>query len=509
MWCNDVNLIEICSKLINESLDLIKKDENFEKIYKMDLFNLKFKILLNELNEDKLFENYMKIVNELQDLELKFIKLKELENKLTNKKYLQQYYCELLNLLIELNNCDNKDFLKEVFTKYCKLNNIDNNLIDKIFNNLNDEVVLNFVTILFNESDYNRNNLLQILLNIKIINNKFIPFFKNLFKEINLNKINLNELIEFIKNYQNDLQDELIIIYKELYKNSSDIKYLEVIYDLNVNNKEFEILLLNEYLKLNLIDKYFNLFIKINDNKFDSFNIMLLKLLQNQNNKINEQNKEINILQQLNTNQNYKIINLQQFLTNQNKNIDEQNKKIIKLQQTIEDLNNSKNILQNQNSNLQIELSILNDWKNQPIINNFKKKYPKYDYVNIINIKTPLNVKKGEYCFSNVFEVFGLNWKISIFPKGSRKSKENECTILLYLNSLQYQNEEEKEIFSIKIDFLIDSINLNDNRKNEYNFIKVMGKGNASFKQSNFIPIIKNDKQIFSVVIGMKKLDIE
>ncbi|KAL9649335.1 hypothetical protein ABK040_014637 [Willaertia magna] len=169
-----------------------------------------------------------------------------------------------------------------------------NNLIEKLFNNLeSDEFKLDILIILFNKSNYNRNNLLKKLLNININenNNKFITFFKNLFKEINLNEIDLNEidlneLIEFISDYKNDLQNELIIIYKELYKKNNEIKYLEIIYDLNNENKEIEQQLLNEYLKLNLMDKYFNLFIKTNENKLDSFNLMLLKCLQNQNKEI-------------------------------------------------------------------------------------------------------------------------------------------------------------------------------------------------------------------------------
>ncbi|KAL9649331.1 hypothetical protein ABK040_014633 [Willaertia magna] len=527
MWSTENNLIDLCLELINESLDLIKSDDSFKNC-KNELIELKFNILLNELNEDKLFNNYMKAINESQDLQFKLIKLKLLENKLISDKYLQKYYNELLNLLIQLKNKENDNLLIEIFTKYCKLNNLNNNLIDKIFNEIN-EFKLDILIILFNESNYNRNNLLQKLLNIKINenNNKFVTFFKNLFKEINLNETDLNKLLEFILDYKNDLQNELIIIYKELYKNSNEIKYLEIIYELNNENKEIETLLMNEYLKLNFMDKYFNLFIKTNENKLDSFNLMLLKCLQNQNSKIENQNKEIINLQQLNKNQNNKIenqnkeiinlkntstdqnneiINLQKLLTNQNNKIDEQNNKIIKLQQTIEDLNNSKNILQKQNNNLKLSNS-----KELQIINNFKNKYPEYDYVNIINIETPLNIKKWERFFSDEFKVFGLKWEIQFNPKGNSKSKENECGIFLHLISLQYknENEEEKEISSIKIKYLIDSINLNDNGNFEYNFTEIIGHGSWAFKQLNFIPIIKNDKQIFSIVIGMKKLEIE
>ncbi|KAL9646355.1 hypothetical protein ABK040_014507 [Willaertia magna] len=453
LWTNDINLIDLCSELINESLDLIKNNNNFNNLQN-ELKLLKFDILLNQnMEEQVLFDKYIKLIKKLlPNLNDKILQLQKLENKLSSEPVLQQYYYELLQLLIELtNDSNNTNLLIEVFTKYCKLNNVDNNLVSKILVCIQDnEMKLNCIILLFNNTNYSRTLLLQQLLNIKIdkFNEEFINFFKDLLKEVNLNdEINLNNLINFIENC-NELKDERVIIYKNLYKNNNDIKYLELQYELDKNNKDIELQLLDEYLKLNLIDKYLNLYIKLNEDKLDSFNITFLKYLQNQN-------KEIIILQN--------------------------------------------------------ELLSLKEWKNQQILNNFKIKYPKYDYVNIINIETPLNVEKYEEFYSDEFEVFGLKWKICIYPKGDDDSEENECGIYLELNSLQYknENEEEKEISSIKIKCSIDSINLNDNFNYEYNFTKINGYGNWTFKQSNFIPIIKNDKQIFSIVIGIKKLDIE
>ncbi|KAL9649338.1 hypothetical protein ABK040_014640 [Willaertia magna] len=475
LWCNDVNLIEICSELINESLDLVKNNNNFNSL-QIDLNMLQFDILLNNQNieEQVLFDKYIKLVKELPNLNDKIVQLQKLENKLTNEAFLQQFFFELLNLLIELKNDSNINLLIEVFTKYCKLNNVDSNLIDNILDFIQDnEMKLNCIILLFNNTNYSRNILLEILLNIKIdkFNEEFINFFKDLLKEVNLNEINLNNLINFFENC-NELKEEQIIIFEKLFKNTNEVKYLESLYELDNNNKDLELQLLSEYLKLNLMDKYLNLYIKLNEDKLDSFNIIFLKYLQNQNNKIENQNKEIIILQ--------------------NENLKLKNK-----------FNNLENSL--------LYCNNLKEWKNQQIINNFKIKYPEYDYVNIINIETPLNIKKEERFSSDEFEVFGLKWKICIFPKGNSKSKENKCAIYLWLNSLQYknENEEEKEISSIKIKYLIDSINLNENINIEYDFINMIGYGYCNFKQLNFIPIIKNDKQIFSVVIGMKKLDIE
>ncbi|KAL9657183.1 hypothetical protein ABK040_011405 [Willaertia magna] len=451
LWSNDINLIDLCSELINESLDLIKNNNNFNNLQN-ELKLLKFDILLNQnMEEQVLFDKYIKLIKELPNLNDKILQLQKLKNKLISEAFLQQYYYELLQLLIELTNDNNGNLLIEVFTKYCKLNNVDSKLVSKILNCIQDnEMKLNCIILLFNNTNYSRRLLLQQLLNIKFdkFNKEFIIFLKDLLKEVNLNdEIDLNNLINFIENC-NELKDERVMIYKNLYKNNNDIKYLELQYELDKNNKDLELQLLDEYLKLNLMDKYLNLYIKLNEDKLDSFNITFLKYLQNQN-------KEINILQN--------------------------------------------------------ELLSLKEWKNQQIINNFKIKYPKYDYVNIINMETPLNVEKCEEFYSDEFNVFGLKWKICIFPKGDNDSKENECAIILHLKSLQYknENEEEKEISSIKIKYLIDSINLNDNDNYKCDFTEIIGYGSYNFKQFNFIPIIKNDKQIFSVVIGMKKLDIQ
>ncbi|KAL9657191.1 hypothetical protein ABK040_011413 [Willaertia magna] len=299
LWLTDINLIEICSELINESLDLIKNGNNF-KNYQKELYDLKFDILLNEkINEDKLFKNYFKLINEVNDINLKIVQLQKLENKLikiTNLKL--NYYEELINLLIEYKKNDN--LIKEIFTKYCELNNfISYSLIDSILDYLsNDDIKLEYLIIIFNISKFfSENYLLKKLITFKISNKmkqEFISFFRNLMKKIDFNKfeteflqypiiykkisnLTLKSLIDFIKDY-NELNKEKVIIYKELHNNTDDIKYLELIYELENNNKEIENQLLNEYLKLNLMDKYLNLYIKLNENKLDSNNIVLFKL---------------------------------------------------------------------------------------------------------------------------------------------------------------------------------------------------------------------------------------
>ncbi|KAL9657201.1 hypothetical protein ABK040_011423 [Willaertia magna] len=415
IWSNDNNLIDICLELINYSLELIKNNNNFKNL-KKEMQKLQFKIIFKEQNEDKLFNNYILFINKVTNLNYKIELFQKLENKLTKENLLQKYYTEIINLLIEYKN--NDKLLNEVFIKYCKINYIDNLLINKLFNYLenNDNLILDYLIILFKDTNYSRNIILQILidLNIEYNNNnefqnfitnkivdktKLIYLFKNLIVEDNLININLKILFNLIKNC-NELDDELQIIINKLPEITNDLIFLKKVF------------------------------------KFH---------LQKSNQTIES----------------------------------------IKLKQT-----NTINNLQQENTNLEKELLNLQEWKNQQIINNFKNKYPKYNYVNIINIETPLNVKKEEL-FS-----------------GNEESNNDECAIILWLDSLQYENEE-KEISSVKIKYSIDSINLNDNKNYEYNFTKIEGYGNVHFKQSNFIPIIKNDKQIFSIVIGMKKLEIE
>ncbi|KAL9653614.1 hypothetical protein ABK040_000531 [Willaertia magna] len=487
LWSNDINLFEICEELIDESLDLIKNDNNF-KNYKMDLINLKFTIVLNQNCEEQiLFDKYFKLINELKDLDFKFLQLLKLENKLVNVNNLQKYFIELLNLIIELKKENN--LLKETFTKYCKLNNIDYELIEKVLNYLNnDEIKFEYLIILFNQTNYNRNILLEKVMNIKLIDKnseEFTIFFKNLFKQINLTNVNLLELITFIENNLNNLQEEKYTIYKELYKKTSELKYLELIYELNKNDKEIENKLLNEYLKLNIMDKYLNLYITNNENNLNPFNTLLLKLLQQQNNQLNT---------------------LQQTITNQEQTIENQNKEIIKLNETIKNLNDFNNKILESNDFKYLKLKN----KKFEIINKIKIRFPDYDFIDVINIVIPNRTfNKDERFFSGIFEAYGLKWKLEFYPKGRiNLSKDDECAIYLHLTSLQCNNNQ-KLIDSIKVNQLYSNVSLSYNKSYENNFVKVQGWGGHSFKLKEFVPIIEKDTQTFTFVTGMNILGVK
>ncbi|KAL9653615.1 hypothetical protein ABK040_000532 [Willaertia magna] len=507
LWLMNDNLIEICFKLINDTINLIYCNSINYKEYLNQLYELKLNILLNEYNlndfnndfniklgnneEEELFNKYMLTIKEITDLDFKILQLKRLEDKLFNENYLENYYKELLNLLIESKISDNKQF-KEIFLKYYELNKIDNDLITKIFNYLQkDEYKFEYLNILYNVKNYNKCNLLEHLVTIKVDNKEeMISLFKSLFKEINLNEFNLIKLVDFIKDY-NELFEEKMIVYNNLYKQTNEIKYLELIYEFN---KEIENDLLNEYLKLNMLNKYFNLYYKINENKIDPFNNIIFKVLQYQNNKIEN------------------IINNNLQSNNFNLQIEDRNKEITKIKQSIEDLNNFKNILQN-------ELN-LNELQNQQkIINNFKINHLNFDYCNIIKITVDrLNITKEKIFYSDPFEAIGLQWRLKLIPKGSiKKSKEDECAIFLHLNSLQYSNKNDnstavlinKEISSVNIQFIFDNMNLLCGRIFECNYVKLEGRGSWDFKRDYFIPKIENDKEIYSFVIGIKKLNMK
>ncbi|KAL9653538.1 hypothetical protein ABK040_000459, partial [Willaertia magna] len=461
LWLMDDNLIEICFKLINDTINLIYFNSINYKEYLNQLYELKLNILLNEYN--------------LNDFNNDFnIKLRNNEEE------------ELFNKYI-----DNKQF-KEIFLKYYELNKIDNDLITKIFNYLQkDEYKFEYLNILYNVKNYNKCNLLEHLVTIKVDNKEeMISLFKSLFKEINLNEFNLIKLVDFIKDY-NELFEEKMIVYNNLYKQTNEIKYLELIYEFN---KEIENDLLNEYLKLNMLNKYFNLYYKINENKIDPFNNIIFKVLQYQNNKIEN------------------IINNNLQSNNFNLQIEDRNKEITKIKQSIEDINNFKNTLQN-------ELN-LNELQNQQkIINNFKINHLNFDYCNIIKITVDrLNITKEKIFYSDPFEAIGLQWRLKLIPKGSiKKSKEDECAIFLHLNSLQYSNKNDnstavlinKEISSVNIQFIFDNMNLLCGRIFECNYVKLEGRGSWDFKRDYFIPKIEIDKEIYSFVIGIKKLNMK
>ncbi|KAL9657198.1 hypothetical protein ABK040_011420 [Willaertia magna] len=352
-------------------------------------------------------------------------------------------------------------------------------------------------------------------------------FIKKVIKNVNIWSSDVNLI---------DICLELINYSLDLIKNENNFKIFE---------KEMQKLQFNILLKEQNEDKLFNNYILFINTVYDlNYKIELLKKLQNKLTKENLLQKYyielINLLIESKNNENLlnkifinycKINNIDNIIINKLFNYLE-NKDNIILEYLIilfNDTNYSKNIILQHLVNLNIEYN-KNEFQNfitdeivdknkliylfkhlikednlkninLKILFNLIKNY--YNYVNIINIETPLNVKKLERFSSDEFEVFGLKWKINIYPNGNYFSKENECAIFLWLNSLQ------NEISSIKIKFSIDSITLNDNNNYECNFTKLQGRGNPDFKQSNFIPIIKNDKQIFSIVIGMKKLDIQ
>ncbi|KAL9658441.1 hypothetical protein ABK040_005985 [Willaertia magna] len=456
IWLEDESLILICKDIVNEAVNFILQDDNSKDLMK-ELQNLKFLILLNQknLSEEKLLDEFLTLIKNSNDLfslqALNSLQLNKLEEKLTKETNLYKYLIEMLNILK-----NNYLLLKDIFTKYILLNKLDDHLIEKILSRIDNDNVIEFLSILFSNVNYSRNKLLQKLMNIKINDknrSEFIKLFKKLFKEINLTHLNLHSLIKFIQNYE-ELKEEIKLIYLHLFEETKDILYLEKIYILNRNDKNIEQELLNAYLKLEMMDKYINMYFYVNQNKIDPIYLAIFKSLTN---------------------------------------------KIKNLENTVDKLN----------------YYILDQQMNEKIKNN----YPlwKDDFIKIIRIDTPSNIKKDEDFYSTPFEAHGLKWNICMYPKGDDRSNEGECAIFLRLTDMKFK-EEKKLIASIKIKFLVGNVNLDESSVEtyEYEYTKLEGYGSWGFKQQDYIPMIyyntqsnSGNENVYNIVIGIKKLDIK
>ncbi|KAL9657530.1 hypothetical protein ABK040_000958 [Willaertia magna] len=316
------------------------------------------------------------------------------------------------------------------------------------------------------------------------------------------------KILDFIYEFY-ELNDEKLIIYKQLYFKTNNIKYLEQIYNLNKNDKQIENQLLNEYLKLNILDKYLDLYIKINENKLDHFNIILFKLLLNQNTELKN---TINTLQNTIQQQNDKITNLEKnneityhttlnHITNTSKLIYDVKEDIDMFYDDIEELQKVTGIFNYDEDNKDDKENNLETIKDENI--NSNKIVNSLKVLNELDIINKFKIIYPEYSnqFERNFTAFNLKWCLQFYPKGHNDfSKEGECAIYLYLNSKQSK--------AIKIKYLISNINLEDTSIREYvqKFTNVAnGYGNAGFKQTDYISFIENDKQIFNVLVAMKR----
>ncbi|KAL9646010.1 hypothetical protein ABK040_000450 [Willaertia magna] len=462
-WIENEELFDVCKDLINDSLQLILNNENFKELEK-ELFIFKFEILFlqKDLTEEQFYENYLNCMKEINDIHFKLLHFFKIEEKLTNENILNRYYNDLLNLLIFLNNKDYNDLQKDIFIKYCKLNKLNLQFITNILNSIEDDKLLLEYYSILNETNYDKYDLLNKIINLPKIEDEilFISIIKNMLKEINLNFVTDKlKLLRKIEIY-NDLKDEIKFIYLQLYHENNDITYLEKVYNLDNNDKEIGEKLLNKYLELQLLDKFMNFYLKLNSSKLDPLNLMFMNLLKIQNLKLE--------------NLNYEFTNTKTQLLNKINNLESQ------LEQQI--LINAKNKL--------------SKWKN--------------DFMKIITIETSSNIYKYNYFHSEIFEAFGLQWKIEFYPKGEEKSKSDECAIYIYLNDKQICKEQ-REISSIKTKFFISNCNVDENSMKlfDYEFTKLEGYGEVNFKQIDFIPFIENDKQFYKILIGMKKVDIK
>ncbi|KAL9658257.1 hypothetical protein ABK040_012516 [Willaertia magna] len=100
-----------------------------------------------------------------------------------------------------------------------------------------------------------------------------------------------------------------------------------------------------------------------------------------------------------------------------------------------------------------------------------------------------------------------LQWYLTIYPKGNDQLKEGEGAIYLHLK--ETKTIEKKEISSITIRYLFSNINLEEtsisHNENAFDGDDDYGYGFA-YTQKDYSPTIVNDRQIFKILIAMKKL---
>ncbi|KAL9653563.1 hypothetical protein ABK040_000483 [Willaertia magna] len=484
-WQMDNNLLKICEELIEESLQLIDK-ENYKYSYE-ELKSLQFTILMNRINvnlisEQELLNQVLKFIEKLNNYFIKIDQLKRIEKKLNDKFIKSKFYRELLNLYLQpyLENLNNLNTtiveldidckeLERIFLNYLENTynyELDNDLINNTLKFIKKENRFEYFDLLY-KNNYNLKNLLQLMVDhLFIINLENKNLFLNMLNEI------LNEDNELTENEINNLSI-LTQLYKECFENEKFCK-----------------LLMEECSKLHIYDKYLFFYMKFNSDSIDptlqqmiNFQNIQFKHLELQNKKIKNLNKEL-------IQYNEEIQNLNKNFINLNLNLEKSNNELLDLNKN---LKFTQRLLLEESSDI-----ILKKYCKQHLPNEFKN-----EMINIITIKTPFHLaKKGDKYFSEEFEQFGLQWYLGFNPKGDLKSKEDECAIYLYLKDLQFKNKNlNKKIQNIKINYLISNIYLDDTSfgKIEYNFTKVMGYGSFTFKQKDYLPIgaiIGNDGKI-------------
>ncbi|KAL9653551.1 hypothetical protein ABK040_000471 [Willaertia magna] len=194
LWKRDEYLFGMCISLLDECLELIIDNDTVKELQK-DLLILKSDVLLEQknINENILFEDFLLIINQLDDINLKTLQLIKLGDILIKK--------------------------------------LDYNLIDKVLNTFKEaKYILEFISILIKIKDYNKNNLLKRLVNVEMNGtnkDEIINLFNTIFKKIkNYDKIDLECLLQKIKKVE-ELTEIIEIIYSKLYNKKKELKYLE------------------------------------------------------------------------------------------------------------------------------------------------------------------------------------------------------------------------------------------------------------------------------------------
>ncbi|KAL9644930.1 hypothetical protein ABK040_004424 [Willaertia magna] len=505
IWLNEESLLNVCEELVEEVLTIVKDRKLLLENSNMDLIDLQFDILITKFKVKKmsqldLMKSCQELIKKIKDPLQSITKLKDIEQYITEYEPSCIFYELIINLVIlniKLTKTIMDNEILIYFERYSKKGyyymNID--FIKNCLQHLQLDKRIYLFKLIMDMPFLTNQNLLLLLIDFDFeitiqYKSIFIQIIKKVSNEFNfLHEYNILKLLTKIENIK-ELNKESCELNMKLFNDTGDVYYLEKAYLFDNTNIEIINILLEYYKNKNMFDKLLNLYIKTKHVELDP----TLKLLI-----------EIQSLQ-------YKLLQKK----------DEENKKLFSEMENkfIEMENKYTKHLQHLNNQLLLTQHLLFNNSQQQILTNYKKLNSQFKQIssllndeesilNLITIQTPIDVKKEDHFYSNPFEVFGLKWRVCFFPKGGKRSKENECAIFLHLIEMK-QND--FDIESVAIKRFISNENLDENSTKEFDceYKDMEGYGSYSFLQKYYSPIrISKDKQEFKIMIGIKLLHVQ
>ncbi|KAL9648313.1 hypothetical protein ABK040_012540 [Willaertia magna] len=363
------------------------------------------------------------------------------------------------------------EFIKKLFFKYCLLDiglkftneNTEHEVITLLFSSMLScgfgDVCLECLRFMFdNNFNWSATVYFEKLISVKQFDKKhlFIELFKELFKKINLNTISRVKGINDLKFLHNilELREELIMIKRELFKQTKNISYFEELYELDMENKEVEGELLYLYSYFDLMEKYCNLYVKRNANKLDSLHLALFQTLR------------------------------------------QQNKRLEVLEKNSEKLQNDVNY---------ISLPLKGE---QHLSRSLRNRFPGYCCDIITMSAEGANELEERLYTSEIFSRFGLKWALIFILHGTES-----MSIGIHLDETKFRENDlspEKEITSVVVSLKILNFNGNILEESSKSYDSVGAYGfSKCFYQNDFVQTnLGANNFVFKFVVVMKLLEI-